>query len=266
MVTLEMWREFAQAVEDHIRDYTIPQYGDYPHDQMSRFTDDDIKTSIARYENRRGKGARGIAEEMRDCLKIAHYYQCLEIRGGPRVKFWRDFASMISGYLYCEYQLIGVLASACAHWHKLRKENHVMQRVRIKRLRSNATIPTYQLDGSSGFDLAACETVEIPPLQTRAVPLGWAFETPEGLEIQIRPRSGLSLKTPMLVMFGTVDSSYRGEVSAIVRNTSNSEIMVREGDRIAQGILAPVIRACFKECDDLSETVRGASGFGSTGI
>ena len=141
-----------------------------------------------------------------------------------------------------------------------------MQRVRIKRMRDNATIPTYQLDGSSGFDLAACETVEIPPLQTRAVPLGWAFETPEGLEIQIRPRSGLSLKTPMLVMFGTVDSSYRGEVSAIVRNTSNSEIMVREGDRIAQGILAPVIRACFKECDDLSETVRGAAGFGSTGV
>ena len=141
-----------------------------------------------------------------------------------------------------------------------------MQRVRIKRMRENATIPTYQLDGSSGFDLAACETVEIPPLQTRAVPLGWAFETPEGLEIQIRPRSGLSLKTPMLVMFGTVDSSYRGEVSAIVRNTSNSEIMVREGDRIAQGILAPVIRACFKETDDLSATVRGASGFGSTGV
>ena len=70
----------------------------------------------------------------------------------------------------------------------------------------------------------------------------------------------------MLVMFGTVDSSYRGEVSAIVRNTSNSEIMVREGDRIAQGILAPVIRACFKETDDLSETVRGAAGFGSTGV
>ena len=141
-----------------------------------------------------------------------------------------------------------------------------MQRVRIKKVRENAVTPTYQLDGSSGFDLTACETVEIPPLQTRAVPLGWAFETPEGLEIQIRPRSGLSLKTPMLVMFGTVDSSYRGEVSAIVRNTSNSEIMVREGDRIAQGILAPVIRACFKECDDLSETVRGAAGFGSTGI
>lgn len=144
--------------------------------------------------------------------------------------------------------------------------NNLMQRVRIKKVRENAVTPTYQLDGSSGFDLTACETVEIPPLQTRAVPLGWAFETPEGLEIQIRPRSGLSLKTPMLVMFGTVDSSYRGEVSAIVRNTSNSEIVVREGDRIAQGILAPVIRACFKECDDLSATVRGASGFGSTGV
>ena len=316
MITLEQWREFADAVEAHIRDYTIPQYGDWPDDQMSTFSDDDIKTSIARYENRRGKGARGIAEEMRDCLKIAHYFQTLYTGHGPRVHRWQEFAILVEANIECGIYVDKYrrMLGACEHWHKLKQQVNqstfgksiivkgVIQdtavcnfdwskweqkpgkiyrmypyryqgrptlpvaRVKIKRAHPDAIMPEYKSEGAAGFDLAACQTVEIPPLQTRAVPLGWAFETPEGLEIQIRPRSGLSLKTPMLVMFGTVDSSYRGEVSAIVRNTSNSEIMVREGDRIAQGILAPVIRACFKECDDLSETVRGASGFGSTGV
>lgn len=86
------------------------------------------------------------------------------------------------------------------------------------------------------------------------------------MEIQIRPRSGVSRDTPALVITGTVDSSYRGEVSAIVHNRSNSDMTIYEGKAICQGILAPVIRACFKECDDLSETVRGATGFGSTGV
>jgi hypothetical protein len=172
-----MWSEFADAVEAHIRDYTIPQYGDYPHDQMSTFTDEDITTSIQRYENRRGKGARGIAEEMRDCLKIAHYYQCLWKRDEPRLMLWRKATTIFACEIESGKGIHGPMAQACAHWHKLknetRKENHVMQRVRIKRMRDNAVTPGYQLDGSSGFDLAACETVEIPPLQTRAVPLGW---------------------------------------------------------------------------------------------
>ena len=141
-----------------------------------------------------------------------------------------------------------------------------MQRVRIKRMRDNAVTPGYKHVGDSGFDLTACETVEIPPHETRAVSLGWAFEIPEGLEIQIRPRSGVSRDTPALVITGTVDSSYRGEVSAIVHNRSNSDMTIYEGKAICQGILAPVIRACFKETDDLSETVRGAAGFGSTGV
>ena len=266
MVTLEMWREFASAVEAHIRDYTIPQYGDWPDDQMSTFTDEDIKTAIARYENRRGKGARGIEEEIRDCLKIAHYYQCLWKRDEPRLTLWRKATTIFACEIESGKGIHGPMAQACTHWHKLRKEHNVMQRVRIKRMRDNAVTPGYKHVGDSGFDLTACETVEIPPLQTRSVSLGWAFEIPEGLEIQIRPRSGVSRDTPALVITGTVDSSYRGEVSAIVHNRSNTDMTICEGKAICQGILAPVIRACFKECDDLSETVRGASGFGSTGI
>ena len=266
MITLEQWREFADAVEAHIRDYTIPQYGDYPHDQMSTFTDEDIKTSIARYENRRGKGARGIAEEMRDCLKIAHYCQCLYKREAPRVAEWRRCADILAEVIEDGRDLTGSIGQACEHWHKLRKEHNVMQRVRIKRIRENAVTPGYKHVGDSGFDLTACETVEIPPHETRSISLGWAFEIPEGLEIQIRPRSGVSRDTPALVITGTVDSSYRGEVSAIVHNRSNSDMVIYEGKAICQGVLAPVLRACFKECPELGETVRGAAGFGSTGV
>ena len=274
MITLEQWREFADAVEDHIANYTIPQYGDWPDDQMSTFTDEDIKTAIARYENRRGKGARGIYEEMRDCLKIAHYYQCLEKRGGPRVKLWRDFAFTISGYLYCEYSLAGTMESACAHWHKLknetRKENYVMrQRVKIKRAHPDAVMPEYKSEGAAGFDLASCEDVTIPPFERVKVNTGLKMEVPEGYEVTIRPRSGLALKGRLLMPNspGTIDSDYRGEVGLIFLNQSPYPVEIVKGDRIAQGVLAPYVRAEWDETeDDLSETVRGASGFGSTGI
>ena len=141
-----------------------------------------------------------------------------------------------------------------------------MQRIRLKRVRPNAITPEYKTDGSAGFDLASCETVEIPPHAVAAIPLGWAMEVPPGHQVEIRPRSGVSLKTTFLVVQGTVDSDYRGEVSAIVRNESNSEATVKAGERIAQGILMPVVKACFKECAQLDETVRGAAGFGSTGV
>jgi dUTP pyrophosphatase len=271
-----MWREFADAVEAHIRDYTIPQYGDWPDDQMSTFTDEDITTSIQRYENRRGKGARGIAEEMRDCLKIAHYWQCLEVRGGPRVKLWRDYASLIAGYLYRGDSLIGTPANACEHWHKLKAQTHLgvveqisgEQIVPIHRSSPHALMPEYKSDGASGFDLAASEPVTIWPWRRKTVSTGWRMEIPDGFEVQIRPRSGLALKGVFLMPNspGTIDSDYRGDVKVIFLNASLCPVRIKQGDRIAQGILAPVIRACFKETDDLSETVRGASGFGSTGV
>ncbi len=278
MITIDMWREFADAVEAHIRDYTIPQYGDYPDDQMSTFTDEDIKTAIARYENRRGKGARGIAEEMRDCLKIAHYYQCLEARHGPRVELWRDFASLVAECIYYGSQLygsqmLGVLANACEHWHKLKfervKENHVMrQRVKIKRAHPDAIMPEYKSEGAAGFDLAACEDVTIPPFERVKINTGLKMEVPEGYEVSIRPRSGLALKGRLLMPNspGTIDSDYRGEVGLIFLNQSPYPVEIAKGDRIAQGVLAPYVRAEWDETeDDLSETVRGASGFGSTG-
>ena len=266
MITLEMWREFADAVEAHIRDYTIPQYGDYPDDQMSTFTDEDIKTAIARYENRRGKGARGIFEEMRDCLKIAHYYQCLWKRDEPRLTLWRKATTIFACEIESGKGIHGPMAQACAHWHKLRKEHNPMQRVRIKRMRDNAVLPEYGSDGAAGMDFRACDSVTIPAHGVAKIPLGWAAEVPEGFQLEIRSRSGVSSKTDFLLVHGTVDSDYRGEISAVVRNEPNSDATISEGYKIAQGVLMPVYRATLVECDDLSQTVRGASGFGSTGI
>jgi len=142
-------------------------------------------------------------------------------------------------------------------------------RVRVKKVHPNAVIPQYQTKGAAGFDLVAVEDVVIAPWETKLVPTGIAVEIPWGYEMQIRPRSGFSLKTPLRIANapGTIDSDFRGEVKIIVTNTSeNKGFYIKRGDRIAQGVIAPVMGAVFEEADDLSETDRGSGGFGSTGV
>lgn len=151
--------------------------------------------------------------------------------------------------------------------------------VKVAKCRDGAVVPSYQTAGAAGFDFYATEDVIIPPGHTTLVKTGLKFEIPEGYEIQVRPRSGLSLKTKMRVANspGTIDSDYRDEVGIIVENIAPSQygaspaqyeatiIKVKAGDRIAQGILAEVIRARFQQTfEDLSETAR-KGGFGSTG-
>lgn len=141
--------------------------------------------------------------------------------------------------------------------------------VKVKRLRADAVIPEYATPGAAGFDLTAVEDVAIAPGETKLVPTGIAVEIPWGYEMQIRPRSGFSLKTPLRIANapGTIDSDFRGEVKIIVTNTSeNKGFYIKKGDRIAQGVIAPVMRAVLEEADDLSETDRGDGGFGSTGV
>ena len=104
----------------------------------------------------------------------------------------------------------------------------------------------------------------IAPKETAIIPLGFAVEIPNGYEMQIRPRSGLATKGKQGI-FGTIDSDYRGEVCAIIYNSSDDEFVVKKGDRIAQCLIAPVIIASFNAVDKLSETERGNGGFGSTG-
>ncbi|MGM7719423.1 dUTP diphosphatase [Metabacillus sp. Hm71] len=138
--------------------------------------------------------------------------------------------------------------------------------VKIKRLSEHAVIPKYAKQGDSGFDLVATEDVIIYSEGTEKVPLGLAFDIPQGYELQVRPRSGITSKTKLRVQFGTVDAGYRGEVCAIVDNIGPIVMRVKKGDRIAQGVIAPVIQAIFEESDELSESERGTGGFGSTGV
>ncbi len=145
-------------------------------------------------------------------------------------------------------------------------------KIKIKKLNTEAVVPKYATPGSSGFDLVAIEDVIIPSGETKLVKTGLAISVGEGYELQVRPRSGLSLKTFLRVSNspGTVDSDFIGEVCVIMTNTqdvsrSQLPITIKKGDRIAQGVVCPVIQVEFEEVDSLEATVRGTGGYGSTG-
>lgn len=144
--------------------------------------------------------------------------------------------------------------------------------VRVRRARPHAAplpLPRYQSEGAAGLDLQADldEEVTLAPFERRAVPTGLCFELPPGHEGQIRSRSGLALKHGVVCLNapGTVDADYRGEVQVILANLSHEPFTLRRGDRIAQLVVAPVQRAALLEVEQLSDTARGAGGFGSTG-
>ena len=132
------------------------------------------------------------------------------------------------------------------------------------------TLPEYQTPGSSGFDLtAACdEAVIIRPGQRALVPTGLSFSIPTGTEIQVRPRSGLALKNGVTLLNspGTIDSDYRGEVKVILINLGQEDFVVTRGMRIAQAVIAEVVKAKMLPADNLDATHRGSGGFGHTGI
>lgn len=139
--------------------------------------------------------------------------------------------------------------------------------IKIKKIK-DGKLPTYESDGAAGADCYARieETVMLQAGKVMMIPLGFAVEIPEGYEMQIRPRSGLARKNGITVITGTIDSDYRGEVGAIVLNTENKSFEINPGDRIAQAVVAPVIKANWIETEELSETKRGTGGFGSTGV
>ncbi|OMD02648.1 hypothetical protein BJP46_15595 [Paenibacillus odorifer] len=193
---------------------------------------------------------------------------------------------------------------------KLRRGERVSNEVNVKiTLLPGAELPQYAKPNDSGFDLVAQEDYVVEPGQTVLVRTGIALEIPEGYEVQVRPRSGISLNTKLRVANspGSVDNSYRGEIKVIFDNIAQKEYSVedeqiyadstfcftlingdytldepegvdydsailkntywiRRGDRIAQAIIAPVSRANFTVVAELSETERGESGFGSSGV
>jgi len=132
-------------------------------------------------------------------------------------------------------------------------------------------LPAYETAGAAGFDLRAALAEDAPlilaPMQRALIPTGLSFAIPTGCEMQIRPRSGLAFKHGITVLNspGTIDSDYRGEVKALLINLGAENFTITRGMRIAQAIIAPVIQAQFQPQAELSETQRGAGGFGSTG-
>jgi dUTP pyrophosphatase len=132
-------------------------------------------------------------------------------------------------------------------------------------------LPAYETTGSAGMDLRAAVAddapLEIAPGARAAVPTGLAMEIPHGFEGQVRPRSGLALKSGITCLNtpGTIDSDYRGEVMVILANLGTETFTVTRGMRVAQLVIAPVVQARIVMQDSLSETSRGDGGFGSTG-
>ncbi|MDO9382010.1 MAG: dUTP diphosphatase [Hyphomicrobiaceae bacterium] len=145
--------------------------------------------------------------------------------------------------------------------------------VKVAQLRhgEGLPLPAYQTEGSAGLDLLAAIDETMPwilqPRDRTAVPTGLTLELPPGTEAQVRPRSGLAWKHGITVLNspGTIDSDYRGEVQVILINLGSEPFMIRRGERIAQLVIAPVTRATLAATLVLSQTKRGAGGFGSTG-
>ncbi|MGP1587791.1 MAG: dUTP diphosphatase [Treponemataceae bacterium] len=133
-----------------------------------------------------------------------------------------------------------------------------------------AKLPEYKTFGAAGADVCAFidSDIVIKSFERKAIPTGLYFEIPDGYEIQIRPRSGLAIKNGISLLNtpATIDSDYRGELHIILVNFSQEDFVVHKGDRIAQMVLAPVVKADFKIVNTIGQTERDCKGFGSTGI
>ena len=142
--------------------------------------------------------------------------------------------------------------------------------MKVKVVNSSAfALPEYQTPLSAGLDIRAnlAESITLSPLERAMVPTGLFVELPEGYEMQIRPRSGLAAKHGITVLNspGTIDADYRGEIKVILVNLSNTPFTIEPGERIAQMIVARYEQIEWQAVESLSETERGAGGFGSTG-
>ena len=138
----------------------------------------------------------------------------------------------------------------------------------FKRINPDAVLPSYAHPGDAGMDLRSVDDAVIPSGGRALVHTGLVVNLPPGYEAQVRPRSGLALKSGVTVLNtpGTIDAGYRGEVGVILANFGAEPFAVRKGDRIAQMVIAPVTFAEIVETDSIDETDRGAGGFGSTGL
>lgn len=130
-------------------------------------------------------------------------------------------------------------------------------------------LPSYETPGSAGMDLRAAinDSISVAPGERTLIPTGIRIALPLGTEAQIRPRSGLAIRhgISMVNSPGTIDSDYRGEIQVILINHGQDDFIIQRGDRIAQMVIAPVLRAAWQQVDFLDDTDRGEGGFGHTG-
>jgi dUTP pyrophosphatase len=140
--------------------------------------------------------------------------------------------------------------------------------IKIKKINSEAILPHYMHKGDAGMDLFSCENYILGPGERKLFGIGLKIEIPEGYEMQIRPKSGLTLKYGITVLNtpGTIDSSYRGEVGVILINHRDEDYEIKKGEKIAQAVINRVETAEITEVEELSDSSRGEGGFGSTGL
>ena len=144
-----------------------------------------------------------------------------------------------------------------------------MVKIKVVKAHNRIPLPLYETEGAAGMDLHAFLDTDIliPPMGRAIIPTGLRIEVPAGYEAQVRPRSGLALKSGLTVLNspGTIDSDYRGDVGVILINLSNEDITIKDGQRIAQLVICPVCRVLLEETESISNSLRGSAGFGSTG-
>ena len=138
--------------------------------------------------------------------------------------------------------------------------------MKIKLLSEHATLPTRAYPTDSGLDLYTAEAITLYQHTTNIIPTDVAIQLSPNTEAQVRPRSGVSSRTPLRVQLGTIDNSYTGNIGIIVDNISDNTIELPKGYKLAQLVVAPIIYPTIELVDELGETKRGTNGFGSTGV
>ena len=141
-------------------------------------------------------------------------------------------------------------------------------KIKIKKVHEKAIVPKYARRGDAGMDVYSVEGLIVKSKERKLISTGISFEIPEGFEIQVRPKSGLALNHGLTIVNtpGTLDSGYRGELKVILLNTGENDYEIKPGEKIAQIVLARYEQAEIEEVSELSESERGAGGFGSTGL
>jgi dUTP pyrophosphatase len=140
-----------------------------------------------------------------------------------------------------------------------------MIKVKVKRLKPNAILPSYAHEGDAAMDLCSTENYVVNPGKRQLVSTGIAMEFPVGYFASIRGKSGLALKKGIAILGGVIEYTYRGEYGVVVLNTGEEDFVIKEGDKVAQVVIAPVATAKVEEVSELSDTVRGEGAWGSTG-